>query len=557
MYVNLVVLLYRRMHLFPFIAWAVSILLFIQALQVLYQFYVGMQHGKSLDQNLEILGLNAGHKNILAASMVIKFPFLIYTIHKGRLLDRLFSMSAFALAVCGLVMLNSRATYLSLLFMIFIYIIFFIREYSKMKSAKMLIVNLWAVLALFIVGILLSNFLVSHIRIYDSDYYGSFLKKLSSIKFSNEGSDNRFWLWGNAVSYIKSNFILGCGYGNWKLAAIPYEKNTINDLIMSVHVHNDFLETTAETGIPGGLLFFSIFIVLTWYIFKTYFQKQHFQLKDIAPALFSVLVCYFVDASLNFPGGRPIMQFNYAFLLALCYNYYHEGRQQPIAVKKIPVTKPVFGAIYLLLFIPAIIIQITMYNSLVAQQQFSRDSVKLPPAENWEDVKNAFPPIPNMDIQCLPIGEIKAKYLIKKNRYDEALQMLQDCSDVNPNLGYNDYLKGIVYFKTNKIDSAYYYAGRAFEKRPRANPFCKFLLTICAVRKDKIKADQVFSQEVALHNDSLIWNHYIQVLSNLNVDNSTLMTLTDSALKKFPQDESLKKTKIELNRIIDINEKAK
>ena len=217
--------------------------------------------------------------------------------------------------------------------------------------------------------------------------------------------------------------------------------------------------------------------------------------------------------------------------------------------KNIRIKKGVFGSIYLLVLIPAIIIQVMIYQSLVAQEQFSRDSLKQPPTESWDDVKDAFPDIPNMDVQCLPIGEIKAKYLIKENKYDEALTMLQGCSGVNPELGYNDYLKGIVYYKTNKIDSAYIYVTRAFNKRPRAIPFSKFLLTLCALRKDKTTADQVFNKVVSLHNDSLLWNHYIEVLSILNVDNSRLINLADSGLKISPNDESLKKTKNELIRL--------
>ncbi len=547
MYLNIAILLHGRMHLFPLIAWAISILLLVQAVQILFKFYEGMLLYNSLDEVLDNIRLNAGHKNVLAASMVIKFPFLIYTIYKGKFKDRLFTMGLFAFAVCCLIILNARSTFVALLFIVSVFTVYYIREYIKIRSAKILFVNLGTIIVPFIIGILLSNAVLSHgPRIYESDFYGTFSHKLSTIKLTNEGSDNRFWLWGNALSYIKSNLFFGCGYGNWKLIAIPYEKYSINELLVSIHVHNDFLETIAETGVFGGLLFSLIFIVLVWFIFKTYFQKQHFQLKEIAPVLLTILVCYFVDANLNFPGSRPIMQFYFAFIFALCFNFYLEGGQQPFFLKRMKITKGMFGGIYLLIVIPAIIVQFIIYDSLLAQEQFSRDSLKQPPAMSWQDVKDEFPAIPNIDVQCLPIGEIKAKYLIKENRFDDALKMLQDCTGVNPELGYNDYLKGVVYLKTKKVDSAYFYASRAFYKRPRAIPFSKFLLTICVLRKDKITADSVFKTAVLLNNDSRLWNHYIEVSSNLNVDNNTLIAVTDSALKMYPKDESLKKTKSKL-----------
>jgi O-antigen ligase len=549
MFLNIAVLLHRRMHLFPLMAWAISLLLLVQALQVLYKFYEGGQVYLSLDEDLDNIRLNAGHKNILAASMVIKFPFLMYTILKGNLKARVFAMSVFAVAVCGLVILNARSTYVSLLCLMGIYIVYYVRDYSKLKSVKSLFINLGGVLGLFIVGVMLSNALLKHgPRIYDSDFYGTFLKKLGSIKLSNEGSDNRFWLWGNALSYIKGHVLLGCGLGNWKLAAIPYEKDTINELIVSIHVHNDFLETFAETGLLGGLLLVSLFVGIAWLILRTYFQKKQFRLREVAPVLLGIWVCYFVDANLNFPEGRPIMKVYFALMLALCVGFLHEAGQLPALSGRVPVSRNGFGIIGLPIMVSLIVIRVVIFHSLTAQAQFSQDSLQQPPSMGWDDVKDAFPGIPNMDIQCLPIGEIKANYLIKESRYGEALQLLEDCAHVNPNLGYNDYLKGVVNFKEKKTDSAYVYAARAFEKRPRAIPFCKFLLTLCAVRQDKTTADRVFRKVVALNNDSRLWNHYIEVLSVLKVDDGVLFSLTDSALKYFPNDESLKKKKAILGR---------
>ena len=549
MYVNMAVILHGRLHLFPFLAWAVSLLLFVQAVQILYKFYEGGQLFTSLDDELESITLNAGHKNILAAGMVVKFPFLIYSIFRGSLKIKVLTMSVFAVAVCGLVILNARATYISLMFVMCIYVVYYVGEHSNKTSRKTLFINLAGIVVLFIVGILLSNAILKHgPRIYDSDFYGTFLHKLSSIKFSNEGSDNRFWLWSNALSYMKNHLLLGCGYGNWKLAAIPYEKNTINELIVSIHVHNDFLETAAETGIIGGLLLLSVFVVLAGFILGTYFEDRQFPLRNLAPVLSGVWVCYFVDANLNFPEGRPIMQVYFALLLALCYGFRVKGNQQPKEPVSMPTVKRGFGYIGLLIVVPTIVIRLVVFNSLVAQAQFSQDSLKQPPVMGWDDVKDVFPSLPNMDIQCLPIGEIKANYLIKENRYGEALQLLRDCADVNPNLGYNDYLKGVVYFKCRKTDSAYIYATRAFEKRPRAIPYCKFLLTLCAVRQDRTMADRVFGSVLALHNDSLLWNHYIEVLSVLHVDDAKLITLADSGLKVSPNDQALKKTRMILER---------
>ncbi len=117
--------------------------------------------------------------------------------------------------------------------------------------------------------------------------YGNVVGNLSSIALTNDASSYRFKLWEHAADYILKKPIMGCGYGNWKLASIPYEKEYINDLNVPAHAHNDFLEHAAELGLPGGLLYLSLYVCLFVFTLQTLRSAASEELKLIS--LFSFL----------------------------------------------------------------------------------------------------------------------------------------------------------------------------------------------------------------------------------------------------------------------------
>jgi O-antigen ligase len=83
--------------------------------------------------------------------------------------------------------------------------------------------------------------------------FGSATDRFASMtKTDDESNQVRFRLWAHAIDYTKHHPLMGCGYGNWKIASITYQRTITNDLYVPIHSHNDFLEMFAELGIPAG-----------------------------------------------------------------------------------------------------------------------------------------------------------------------------------------------------------------------------------------------------------------------------------------------------------------
>ena len=142
--------------------------------------------------------------------------------------------------------------------------------------------------------------------------YGSVIKRIGDITVKSEES-SRIHLWWAAFDYFKKHPVLGAGYGNWKLASIPYEKERTNDLFVPYHSHNDFIENGADLGIIGMLSYFLLFLVLGIVTLRIWKNKTISHYHFIATISLMVLACYFIDAFFNFPTERTVMQTLMAF----------------------------------------------------------------------------------------------------------------------------------------------------------------------------------------------------------------------------------------------------
>ncbi len=131
-----------------------------------------------------------------------------------------------------------------------------------------MIIQISFVLLPIIAAVFLSQVIISNAAKYETEQqaYGTVAERLGNISLTEEGSNKRLNLWLSAIDYIKKNPLMGAGYGSWKVASIPYEKEHADDMYIAYHAHNDFLEMAAELGIPGGLLYLAFFALCSFFI---------------------------------------------------------------------------------------------------------------------------------------------------------------------------------------------------------------------------------------------------------------------------------------------------
>ena len=249
------------------------------------------------------------NKNITAASILIKTPFVLYLIFnlKNRVIQLLLSIINYS-AYYLVFLLSARSAIIAFLTVFILLLVSFLinilRDKSVIKNAA-----LWMVTSSLVFSVVFFQF---NFRDNNS---ASFVKRVSTINTEDESTNQRLRFYKHSIDQIISHPIIGVGLGNWKINSIDYDKEDVKGYTVPYHTHNDFLEIGAELGIIGLLLYLLIF----YYPIKGVIKNFNLKETDVNILILTAGIIYFVDANLNFPHARPVMQIPFILILVIAF----------------------------------------------------------------------------------------------------------------------------------------------------------------------------------------------------------------------------------------------
>ena len=481
----------------------------------------------------------AGNKNITAASIAFKVPFVLYsivTVRKG-LLKIILSFILFA-ALFSISVLYARAAILSsfIVFIIFLSYSLYNLVINRSNLVKGLPNFLFTIMP-YVAAILLNLAFTS------SQNKGDITSQLGAIEFTEQSSNGRFQYWSDAYEQVSDHPILGAGLGNWKIASISYGKNHIKGYTVPYHAHNDFIHIFTEVGVLGGIAYLSLFIILTFFLFRLlYVQRKEDGNTDFSLFLLVLpFIIYGIDAGLNFPIARPLMQSSLALYMGLLLSIYLNR----FTSKDISPVKPIYSRVILglslCLLIPGIIIHILSYQSLTQQgrllYEFNNGDYKLTLAE-LDEIEDDFP---NLTETAMPIKAMKARYFYLNNQKERAHEYALLGAKDNPQIYFGESLKAQFYLQEQKQDSAYYYSKLAFDNLPNNMPHYNIYMNTLVNRKDIPEINKTFEYVRSLAGDTeVLWNIYLSSLARVTaLGDAYAMSKAAEAFAIFPQSEPI------------------
>mgnify|MGYP001428338099 FL=1 len=481
----------------------------------------------------------AGNKNITAASIAFKVPFVLYsivTVRKG-FLKIILSLILFA-ALFSISVLYARAAILSsfIVFIIFLSYSLYNLVINRSNLVKGLPNFLFTIVP-YVAAILLNLAFTS------SQNKGDITSQLGDIEFTEQSSNGRFLYWSDAYEQVSDHPILGAGLGNWKIASISYGKDHIKGYTVPYHAHNDFIHIFTEVGILGGIAYLSLFIILTFFLFRLlYVQRKEDGNTDFSLFLLVLpFIIYGIDAGLNFPIARPLMQSSLALFMGLLLSIYLNR----FISKDISPFKPIYSRVILglslCLLIPGIIIHILSYQSLTQQgrllYEFNNGDYKLTLAE-LDEIEDDFP---NLTETAMPIKAMKARYFYLNNQKERAHEYALLGAKDNPQIYFGESLKAQFYLQEQKQDSAYYYSKLAFDNLPNNMPHYNIYMNTLVNRKDIPEINKTFEYVRSLAGDTeVLWNIYLSSLARVTaLGDAYAMSKAAEAFAIFPQSEPI------------------
>ena len=532
-FINVFILLHRIPNKLNLIAIVFALVLFIEMFMIFDPLLKLLKQGVSASRSPLLKG-TTGNINIAAISLVIKIPFVLYLMNltKKKWVQVFLGIFIFLTIIC-LVFIGSRASYLAIITIFSTYIIFNLYNFFKVRKSKhSLIPILYFALPFFIaIGVSEIGFI--------NENNTSFLERSSTISqaTSDVSITSRLRFYSQGFEHIISNPIIGSGLGNWKLISIFYDNEFINNYVVPYHMHNDFIQIGAELGIPGGLLYIGLFITLFIYIFYILKSKTPSRKKVFIVFVLISLLVYIIDALLNFPIVRPIMQIVFVLLLALVVSIFIDttnanSNQSFVTLKKAYL----LPLICLLLSIPVITVSFFTFESFIGQKQLITNFNRGDFSSATNVVENLTPSIPNISVTTLPIASIKARYYIDKGQDDEALKILRRDLTTNPYLGYTQSLMSKIFLNKGQTDSAIYYAKESYQYLPIAPSFVNYVNLLIG-QQDTVEIKRIFSKDSIKH-DPIVWKSYIIANNSLkSPGDSNNLRVINRAVDLFPSDK--------------------
>lgn len=526
---NLSILLYKRLNLIYTISLIIGISVFLQSINELYNF-IQVAKSESIVDALGHLKGNTGNINIFSASLSIKIPFLLIGIVHFAKQKKWFLILSFLLATTLIFLSGSRSAFLSLTFETTIFLILYSKIYP---SKKIIISTLTTILLPIVFSFLISNFIFKIGK--DTGRYKSVTSRVSQITNAKDASINaRLLYWDIAFQMIKEKPLMGIGLGNWLLESIPYERSISNDDMVSGHPHNDFLEIAAETGVLNGLIYFSLFIMALYMNFKKIIKAKNIEVKIIALLALLLLVSYGIDATFNFPLYRTTMQFGFCLFIALSIvNNVNPDESTASFSSKITAT---------LIIIISLFTSFVSYGTFKAYQlenNINADFLKNQYSLSANSIANNLPQYPNVFTTGESFATYAGKYFIEEKNYKQALKYLAIGDKVNPNLGRTEYYKYILANAKGQKDSAYYYAKKALDIRPRNKKYYSVAINSAIDLNDTLGILKIHSIYTQYNNTPEVWINTSSALNQLRYKNKNLVAFLDEGLKIFPNDSLL------------------
>jgi O-antigen ligase/Tfp pilus assembly protein PilF len=407
--------------------------------------------------------------------------------------------------------------------------------------------------------------------------------RLATISGEEDSANKRLTAWKRSLQLLRENPLLGVGLGNWKVAILKIENQVSKDYIYQYKVHNDFLEIPAETGIFGGVLFLSIFLLLFWKYLVLFLKKGSPGAVEwmFLPTL--GLFAYSFDAFFNFPHDRPEIQSLFALyagigiawtslflagknkseanaldadelalpvpLMTRLLRGKSAGEGEGISVS--PAARYGMMVLFLMIQTGAAWVLVQNFQSLKLQRIVKEEIMRKKLTSPAEKFLTGFPAIPNLNGEAEPIAVQKARFLLNEKRYREAITLLKK-DHSSPWDSRPEYFLSMAYNELKMPDSSLYYSQKVYEIKPNNFRNISVMANILLQQKRGGEAESMvdgYLERFPTDPDALKYaSGFFDRLGKLEKASA----VANTAFKHFPQDSVVRKQKTYIDRKVVI-----
>jgi putative inorganic carbon (HCO3(-)) transporter len=409
----------------------------------------------------EVPGANAkpygmmANRNLFGSAQAFVLPFSLYVLYKGSRTWKYISGAAIAIIIISLLLSQTRSAWLA--------------------SAAAVIVSLLLVLIFspvnrkqWIIGTLTGSALVALLTLLllagnDEELQQSIGARTKSLVMQSddttqvaENVDERIKIWKKTIKLIEDKPIAGAGPGNWKLIIPSYGTEGLawaGGHYAPDRVHNIYLMVAAETGIPGALFYFGMWLLIAVAAFRVIIKPRSEEQRIMVILMLAGLAAVACDGMFSFPTERiehSLYMLLMGGIILGCYlnvTMRHDVKNGPLKKSWL-----VLGSAILLfnLFIGFKKHAFeSRLNRVIAFEKLGRFKEMADEAKEGKDLYITLGASTGISM------ELKRSIALKKlQQYDEALKEISIAKRYHPNSAAVWNTEGTIYTELKKYDKA-------------------------------------------------------------------------------------------------------
>ncbi len=396
------------------------------------------------------------NRNLFGSAQALLLPFVIYVFYKAAKSWKLISAGAIICIIISLLISQTRSAWIAAA-AIFLISLILVLIFSPINRKKWIIGFISTMLCIAATVLL--------VLVTDSEGTLKESLKERSKTFTQTSDQNtksvanvqeRIKIWNKTIRLIKDKPITGAGPGNWKINVAAYGSDGLAwryGRFGPDRPHNVYLLIASETGIPGAVLYFGMWVLIAIVAFNVIYKPQSEDQRILIILMLSGIAAFACDSMFSFPNER-IEHTLYLMLMCGIILGSYKNVAAPGDSQKKSINKPLL----------VLIISILIFNLFIGYKKYNYE-VHLNRAKAFENINNFTEMLSEAEegksdfITMGPetgiIMQLKSSIALKElKQYDKALTEINIAKSYNP---YNANIwstMGTIYTDMKQYDKA-------------------------------------------------------------------------------------------------------
>jgi O-antigen ligase len=450
----------------------------------LFQSFVGILQYYDLAFT-ELPGANAkpfglmSNRNLFGSAQALMLPFVIYLFYKAGKFWKLISAAAIICITISLLLSQTRSAWIAAAAILAVSLIL-VLIFSAINRKKWIIGFIITMLS--ITGIVFLVLLTDNegtLKQSVKERTTGFTQTSEQTTESVANVQERIKIWNKTIRLIKDKPITGAGPGNWKINIAAYGSTGLvweYGKFGPDRPHNVYLLVASETGIPGALLYFGMWVLIAIIAFKIIYKPQSEDQRILVILMLSGIAAFACDSMFSFPNER-IEHTLYLMLMGGIILGSYKNVSAEKNNEKRSINKPLL----------VLIVSILIFNLFIGYKKYNYE-VHLNRAKAYENANNFTEMLREAEegkSDLITMGpetgitmQLKTSIALKElKEYDRALREINIAKSYNP---YNANIwitMGTIYTDLKQFDKAI----PCYEKALQINPYYDIALKNLAI----------------------------------------------------------------------------